>query len=172
MKKEVENRYENIKQQFDSNIYSTEGSLNDALKKLEALESKITEDSTFEKLLREIFEFSSEEFEQHEDWRQSQLGLIASLNSSIEKLLDEKRVSKESEKKNVGPSSFSTFFKKQDPPKFRGDCLDYLEFKKKWASQVTSHNPPAEFEIDLLKRNLPEEGKKKLYEVESMSTAW
>jgi len=72
LKKEVENRYENIKLQFDSNTYSTEGSLHDALKKLEALESKITEDSTFEKLLREIFEFSSEEFEQHEDWRQSQ----------------------------------------------------------------------------------------------------
>ena len=47
LKKEVENRYENIKQQFDSNIYSTEGSLHDALKKLEALESKISEDSTF-----------------------------------------------------------------------------------------------------------------------------
>ena len=66
------------------------------------------------------------------------------MNSSIEKLLDEKRIAKESEKKVVGPNSFSTFFKKQDPPKFKGDCLDYLEFKKKWASQVTSHNPPVE----------------------------
>ena len=172
LKKEVQSRYDSLKQNFDSNIYTTEASLHDAAKKLEALEGKITEDSTFEKLLRELFEFSNEEFEQHEKWRQDQLALISVLSSSIEKLIDEKRVAKDSEKKSVSSSGFSTFFKKQDPPKFKGDCLDYLEFKKKSISQVSSHSPPAEFEIDLLKRNLPEEGKKKLYEVETMNTAW
>ena len=47
-----------------------------------------------------------------------------------------------------------------------------IEFRKKWKSQVSSHNPPVEFEIDILKRSIPEEGKKKLYEVESLETAW
>ena len=37
---------------------------------------------------------------------------------------------------------------------------------------MSSHAPPSDFEIDLLKRNLPEEGRKKLYGCESLSTAW
>ena len=31
-----------------------------------------------------------------------------------------------------------TYLKKQDPPKFSGDILDYPEFKRRWASQVSS----------------------------------
>ena len=31
-----------------------------------------------------------------------------------------------------------TFLKKLDPPKFSGDCLDYLEWKTKWASVVST----------------------------------
>ena len=171
LRKEVENRYKTIKEQFESKSYTTESSLQDAIKKLESIDNKITEDSTFEKLLRELFEFSREEFDQHEEWRQLQLALIASLNTSLETSIEERRVANTSEKARPA-SSYSTFFKKQEPPKFKGDCLDYLEFKKKWASQVNSHNPPVEFEIDLLKKNIPEEGKKKLYEVETLNAAW
>ena len=69
-------------------------------------------------------------------------------------------------------SDYSTFFKKQDPPRFKGDCVEYMEWKKRWISQVSSHSPPDDFEIDLLKRNLPEEGRKKLYGCDSLSTAW
>ena len=65
--------------------------------------------------------------------------------------MEKTRVAKAAEKSKPS-TSYSTFFKKQDPPKFKGDCLDYLEFKRKWASQVSSHSPPSEFEIDLLKR--------------------
>ena len=72
----------------------------------------------------------------------------------------------------VKKSDYSTYFKKQDPPRFKGDCLDYVEWKKQWLSQVSSHSPPKEFEIDLLKRHLPDEGKKKLYGCDSISTAW
>jgi len=39
----------------------------------------------------------------------------------------------------------NTFLKRQDPPKFFGDCLDFMEFKRKWSSQVTSHKSPAEY---------------------------
>ena len=47
-----------------------------------------------------------------------------------------------------------------------------MEWKKRWQSQVSSHSPPADFEIDLLKRNIPDDGKRKLFGCESLSTAW
>ena len=72
----------------------------------------------------------------------------------------------------VKRSDYSTFFKKQDPPQFKGDCLDYVEWKKQWLSQVSSHSPPSEFELDLIKRNLPDDGRKKLYGCDSIATAW
>ena len=71
-----------------------------------------------------------------------------------------------------GKHGYNTFLKKQDPPDFSGDCLDYMEFKRKWSSQVSSHKPPSEYEMDLLKNSIPEEGRKKLYGVDSLSSAW
>ena len=41
---------------------------------------------------------------------------------------------------------------------FNSDCLEYLEWKKKWSSTVHCHNPPVEFEMDMLKENIPEQG--------------
>ena len=151
---EVENRFKLVKDQFDAEAYTTENSLQDALKKLESIDRKITEDSTFERLLRELFDFNRVEFDKHEEWRQIQLTYIASLTTSLEESMEDKRVAKAEERKKPS-TSYSTFFKKQDPPKFKGDCLEYVEFRK--ASQVSSHSPPDEFEIDLLKRNIPEE---------------
>ena len=69
-------------------------------------------------------------------------------------------------------SSYSTFFKKQEPPKFEGDVLEWLEFERAWASQVHSHKPPADWELDMLKKAIPEKGRSKLYGVTSLSTAW
>ena len=90
LKTEIENRYGVVKEQFEAKSYTTENALQDAIKKLEIIDKKITEESTFEKLLRELFEFSKEEFNQHEEWRQVQLGLLASLTSSFEKSMEEK----------------------------------------------------------------------------------
>ena len=86
---------------------------------------------------------------------------------NINKLIDNIKNSESSKK-----SDYSTFFKKQDPPRFQGDCIEYMEWKKRWVSQVSSHHPPDEFEIDLLKRHIPEEGRKKLFGCDSLSTAW
>ena len=47
-----------------------------------------------------------------------------------------------------------------------------MEWKKRWVSQVSSHNPPNEFELDLLKQNIPDEGRKKLFGCDSLATAW
>ena len=70
LKQEVE------KDQFVSKAFTTESYLQDALKKLEGIDRKITEESTFEKLLRELFDFNRDEFNLHEEWKQIQLGII------------------------------------------------------------------------------------------------
>ena len=80
------------------------------------------------------------------------------------------------ERRSAQPSShksgYQAFFKKQDPPKFDGDCLEYLEWKTKWKSVVSSLGAPADFELSRIKENLPEQGKKKLFGVESIQKAW
>ena len=58
-------------------------------------------------------------------------------------------------------ASFQTFFKKLDPPKFLGDCLEYLEWKTKWKAVVSTCEQPPEFELDRIKENIPEQARKK-----------
>ena len=120
-------------------------------------------------------DFDRNEIVQHEEWQQTHRALIqtliASVDEAIENQVEEKRTKAIATSKD-SKSTFNTFLKKQDPPKFLGDCLDYMEFKRKWSSQVTAHKPPAEYEMDLLKKSIPGEGRKKLYGVDSLSTAW
>ena len=120
-------------------------------------------------------EDSSKEVEEHETWQATQLSIIHALKVELAESIEKKKevssiVAKPEAFSSV--ASFNTYFKKQDPPKFRGDCLEYIEFKKRWKSEISSHKLTADFEIGLLKRNIPEEGKIKLFNVESMDTAW
>ena len=69
-------------------------------------------------------------------------------------------------------SSSQTFLKKRDPPVFKGDCLEFLDFQRKWKNQVHSTNIPEDFELDLLKTNIPDQGRKKLFGIENLITAW
>ena len=59
-------------------------------------------------------------------------------------------------------SSSHTYLKKQDPPVFKGDIIDYPEFKRRWATQVHNENLPQESELDRLRDNIPESAKKML----------
>ena len=52
--------------------------------------------------------------------------------------------------------SFQTYFKKLDPPIFSGDCLDYIEWKTKWAPVVSTCKQPESFQLDHIKENIPE----------------
>ena len=169
LKKEIIEKFDDVQDNFeDETKNSTVASLNDASRKLEGLMKKLGD---FEMLLREFFsipDIDEADFDEHENWQTTQQVLIETLQTAVLDKLDEKRGSEKKEKK----SEYSTFFKKQDPPKFKGDCLDYLDWKKRWESQVNSHKPPADFEIDLLKRNIPEQGKMKLFGVESLPMAW
>ena len=123
-----------------------------------------------------MFEKLSEKLENHVDAEDSEINefedWITVANTKLDSLLEEINKSTDKENTFTKKSDYSTFFKKQDPPRFKGDCIDYMEWKKRWLSQVSSHSPPNDFEIDLLKRNIPDEGRKKLFECDSISTAW
>ena len=170
VQKEIEEKFEAVRKQGDEEELSLY-SLQQIAKRLESLGEKLEKD--FDQLLREFYSIADvdqKDFEEKEEWQQTQLALMESLKLSVAARIDRK--------KEVGGgasgkrSDFSTFFKKQDPPKFLGDCLEYLEWKTKWTSQVSSHSPPVEFEIDLLKKHLPEQGKMKLFGVENLENAW
>ena len=90
------------------------------------------------------------------------------MDEAIEKQLVEEKKSLAVAANAASKSSYNTFLKRQDPPKFFGD---FMEFKRKWSSQVTSHKPPAEYKMNLIKKSIPEEGRKKLYGVDSLSSA-
>ena len=173
---EVDLRYKKLKDKFDENSTMSEHQLSQLHKQLEALQLKVDDSSPFENLLKSAYDFADfdkAEITKYEEWQQVSRGLIESLMSSVDTAVEKcVKLKEESAALNASKNSYNTFLKKQDPPKFKGDCLDFMEFKRKWHSQVNSHKPPVEYELDLLKKNIPDEGKKKLYGVDSLTTAW
>ena len=71
-----------------------------------------------------------------------------------------------------GGGAGKTFLRKVDPPKFTGDILEFPEFKRKWAANVTRENLEEESELDRLRDNVPESAKKMLIGEKSLSNAW
>ena len=65
-----------------------------------------------------------------------------------------------------------TYLKKQDPPKFAGDILQFPEFKRRWASQVSCEKLEELSELDRLRDNIPESAKKMLVGEKSLESAW
>ena len=64
------------------------------------------------------------------------------------------------------------YLEKTKPPKFNGDELEFPEFKRKWASQVSKAYLPEETELDKLRDAVPKEAKDQLYGVTSLTVAW
>ena len=71
-----------------------------------------------------------------------------------------------------GHSSSHTYLKKQDPPSFSGDILDFPEFKRRWGSQVHSEKLEEQAELDRMRDNIPESAKKMLTGEKSLESAW
>ena len=122
VKTEIETKFNSIKVQFESGAKMSEYSLNQILKQLDSLLAKIDDNSAFEKLLKETYDFpdyDKVEIGNHENWQSSQKTLIESLivsvNAEIEKLIKSKSDSAASSK-----ASYNTFLKKQDPLSLRG----------------------------------------------------
>ena len=64
------------------------------------------------------------------------------------------------------------FLKKIEPPKFKGDPVEFADFKRKWKSQVSTANLPTEAELDRLRDSIPKQGSKALYGEKDMTKAW
>ena len=152
---------------------SEEGyNVHEAEVKLNKLNQLLKMNGDFVKLLRELLvkhPDQNESYKTNEAWRLTQLRLVENLSSAIAK------------KKNTNPTTgsgsssrtgFSTFFEKQKPPKFSGDCLDYNEWQIKWGEVVHCHNIPEQQELGILKESIPEMAQKKLYKVIDLKTAW
>ena len=61
---------------------------------------------------------------------------------------------------------------KSKPPKFKGDIVEFPEFKRKWESIVSKANLPEEAEVERLKENIPQEARDLLYAVTTKIKAW
>ena len=61
---------------------------------------------------------------------------------------------------------------KSKPPKFKGDIVEFPEFKRRWKNIVGKAKLPPEAEIERLKECIPAEAKDQLYAVEKMEKAW
>ena len=59
----------------------------------------------------------------------------------------------EAKKAEKSEISFGTYFKKQEFPQFKRDCIDYIEFKRRWNNLVYSFQLPPKHELELLTMN-------------------
>ena len=75
-------------------------------------------------------------------------------------------------KSATGEKKEQVFLKKIDPPKFKGDPVDFVDFMRKWKSQVSKANLPPEAELDRLRENVPVQAAKALYGEGDMANAW
>ena len=175
LKTDIDGKFAAIKKKIDDTEDLSSNQLNQLKRQLESLVSKLEDNSPLENLIKDAYSIPSydkKDLTEFEDWQTTTKALVESLLLSVGEKVDEKVALEKDNTVTSSKSSYNTFLKKQDPPKFSGDCLDYMEFKRKWNSQVSAHKPPEEYELDLLKSNIPEEGKKKLYGVDSIATAW
>ena len=69
-------------------------------------------------------------------------------------------------------SDEKVYLEKTKPPRFKGDIIEFPEFKKKWESIVSKANLPEDAEIERLKENVPQEAKDLLYGVSTKVKAW
>ena len=126
-------------------------------------------------MLREFHELSEdvddEALRVNETWREDRLREVEAMKVQLA-VKTEVVVPDTGTEMRQGGNAFGTFFEKQKPPKFNGDCLDYCEWKLKWNEVVHCHNIPERQELGLLKECIPENAKKKLYKVESLDNAW
>ena len=64
------------------------------------------------------------------------------------------------------------YLEKSKPPRYRGDEVEYPEFRRKWLSIVSKANLPEESEVDKLRDSIPNDAKDQLYGVTTMVKCW
>ena len=71
-----------------------------------------------------------------------------------------------------GDKKEQTFLKRAEPPKWKGDPIEFADFKRKWKSQVSKAGLPSESELDRLRENIPQQAAKALFGESEMDKAW
>ena len=108
----------------------------------------------------------------YEDFITTQRARIDSVEMAIVTKTKEIQVAASSSVRSSHSGSGHTYLKKQDPPSFKGDILDFPDFKRRWASQVHSENLEELSELDRLRDNIPESAKKMLVGEKFLVKAW
>merc|ERR1712055_1166611 len=65
-----------------------------------------------------------------------------------------------------------TGFRKLEYPKFNGDCLNYLEFRKRWREEVLPERKPISLELAAIREAVPVLAKAKLSDISTVTEAW
>ena len=122
---------------------------------LHALNGKI--DTYFNNLVNQyVVLLKDEEVEEKELMRKT---YINKEKVRIDNLLLElsKKVKDNSKSSVIRDATFErkeqTFLKKTEPPRWNGDPVEFSDFVRKWKSQVSTANLPAEAELDRLREN-------------------
>ena len=168
IKAEISKELSRIEDESKSVDSKSKAESGDLVENLNRMFKILDVDGKFDKLLRELEEaeeISVEDADDYELWQKDYLVKIGKLRSRFQAL---QKVGGNTSKN----PTFQTFFKKLDPPKFTGDCLEYLEWKTKWKSIVSTCEQPADFELDRIKENIPDQARKKLFDVHSLTKAW
>ena len=71
-----------------------------------------------------------------------------------------------------GNLTYQFYFDENDFPSFSGDYMEYMEWKGKWNSLVSPYIENSSLEMSLLKENIPERGKKRLFDIHTLPEAW
>ena len=121
---EYDKKLESIKKDHSEAVTSGDiAAYKSVIRQLEKLESKSSPVITklTEKLEQES-EATPEDVNSLEEWHGIFSASVDSLSEAVHKFID-----KNKEINSTKRSDFSTYFKKQDPPRFKGDCIEYLE---------------------------------------------
>ena len=130
IKEEISNEYNRIENEFVNLDLKGKPDSEDLAESLNRMFKILDVDGKFDKLLRELEEaeeISEEDADGYENWQKEFLVKIGKLRNKLRPNIKSTGATSKS-------ASFQTFFKKLDPPKFLGDCLEYLEWKTKWKS--------------------------------------
>ena len=134
------------------------------IRQLDVVDKKL---ETFDNLLEKLYNIEEAEadFEVYEAWKREFSVKVTDLRGKLENFNVPQATTKDK-------NSFMSVIKKRDPPKFDGDHLQYLEWKIKWKALISVHKPDPIYELDLLKENIPEQGRKNLFGCESLVKAF
>ena len=96
--------------------------------------------------------------------RQAVIGLCDQFSAQLDSALFQ--ICKKVKRDTAGDSSSvviskgmeeKVYLEKSKPPKFKGDIIEYPEFKRKWENIVSKAKLPEEAEIERLKENIPQQ---------------